>query len=67
MATEQAGTMAPFCMPTWWDKEGADGGIWGGLKAKHMEPEGAQGAPSAPQATKGPALTLIVEEEPPAG
>lgn len=29
-----------------------------------MEPEGAQGAP---QATKGPALTFIVEEEPPAG
>lgn len=32
-----------------------------------MEPEGAQGARSAPQATKGPALTLIVEEEPLAG
>lgn len=32
-----------------------------------MEPEGAQGACSAPQAAKGPALTFIVEEEPPAG
>lgn len=64
MATEQTGTMAPFCMHTRWDKEGADGGISGGLKAKHMEPEGALGAHSAPQATRGPALTLIVEEEP---
>lgn len=32
-----------------------------------MDPEGAQGAFSAPQTTKGPALTFVVEEEPPAG
>lgn len=67
MATKHVRTMAPFCAPAQWDEAGADRGIWGGLKAKHMEPEGAQGARSAPQATKGPTLTFMVEKEPPAG
>lgn len=57
MAAEWVGTIVPFCVPPWQDE----------ARSRHMEPEGPQGAHSAPQATKGPTLTFIIEKEPPVG